>query len=382
MTPRPFRPGRPRSSSTRSGCSVATACMAASPVATFEHRVVAGAQVERERPPDLRLVVDHEDLAHTVSSTSAVASGSTIVAVSPPPGCVVEHQPALHRTDEPVDDREPETHPVGTGVVEPLERRQHLAAPVDRDAGAAVDDAHVEIVADRGGGHGDRRARGRVAARVVDQVGDRALEQRPVGEDGRQVGWHVDGDRFGPVREAPHRRVDRIVHRHRHELHGERARLEPARIEQVPDQPVEPVGLLVDRGVHLGQLRRLPDDRWIEQPRRERLDRGERRAEVVRHGAQQRRACPVDRGELVGAPGVAAHHLPVDRNPELTGECGEHPLVVGGQRATTDARACGDRPSATPPHRSCTRGRPPRRRTPPPRRPGPSPIARAGRRRG
>ena len=109
----------------------------------------------------------------------------------------------------------------------------------------------------------------------------------------------VDPDVGGTVRQAPQGCLDRVSERHGVERDGQRAGLEPAGIEQVADEPVEAVGLLVDRRVHLGELLGLPHDRSVEQAGGERLDRGQWRAEVVRH---RTRAAPYGHGRPRRAP--------------------------------------------------------------------------------
>ncbi len=78
----PSMPGRPRSSSTRSGWWRAASVERRLARRREVDLVAAAAQVHAERPQDLRLVVDDQ---HRGSFGAAVAGSSTII-VSPPPG--------------------------------------------------------------------------------------------------------------------------------------------------------------------------------------------------------------------------------------------------------------------------------------------------------
>ena len=110
----------------------------------------------------------------------------------------------------------------------------------------------------------------------------------------------VDVDVGGSGAEARERGGDDLVDADRRQADVERAGLEPAHVEQVADERVEPVGLLVDRGEELASCLGRPVDVVLEQARHRRLDRRERRAQVVRDGGEERRAQLVGGGEAAG----------------------------------------------------------------------------------
>ena len=204
--------------------------------------VAAGAQVDAERAQDLRLVVDDEHAGHDG------ATSRLMTIVTPPPGRVVDRDLAAHRLDEPARDREAEPDAACRWSC-----RRAAGTAGTRARAAPAGSRHRGR---RRGGrpapsatHASTRTRvsgGDHAERVLDDVGDRAFEQRGVGLDARQRLGHVDVDALG-LRSSPARAAGTtsssatVAH---HEL--QRAGLEPAHVEQVADQVVEPVGALVD----------------------------------------------------------------------------------------------------------------------------------------
>ena len=78
---------------------------------------------------------------------------------------------------------------------------------------------------------------------------------------------------------------------------GERAGVDPSRIEQVADQPAHAVGLLVDDAEELARLRRAEALWGAQNCRRRPLDGGERRTQLVADHPQELRPHPVDRLE-------------------------------------------------------------------------------------
>ena len=83
---------------------------AGAPSAATVDLVAAGAQVDRQRAAQARLVLDDQDAA---SSVARRASGRRMRIVSPPPGVSVGDERAAHRLDEAARDRESEPDPVG-----------------------------------------------------------------------------------------------------------------------------------------------------------------------------------------------------------------------------------------------------------------------------
>ena len=103
-----------------------------------------------------------------------------------------------------------------------------------------------------------------------------------------------------------------------HEL--ERAGLQPAHVEQVADEVVEPVSALVDG------LEQLPGgggrevDVALQQAADRRLDRRQRRPQVVRHRREQRGAQLVGLRQPGGPLGVGPQLALLDRDRHLAGE--------------------------------------------------------------
>ena len=111
-----------------------------------------------------------------------------------------------------------------------------------RDARAAVDDADEQPAAAHPRADGDRLAR-RVARGVLEQVRERALELRGVGEDQRQVAVDRELDALGatPADVTASRSSSSIEHQSRRG--SARARLQARELEQLVDQAREPRAL-------------------------------------------------------------------------------------------------------------------------------------------
>ena len=254
---------------------------------------------------------------------ASAASGSRICIVTPAAVGVEGPDRAAHRLDEALGHGEPEPDATGGPVVQSLERVEDPQLGVCRDAGAVVDDLDAdsgavgpggEIGRPAGGGEphgvGQRRwqapvragrgrcrpAAGRRAGRAVRvPVSPRSASGATSSSDGR-----------------PHQRVDRPG-------------LQPAQVEQVADQPVEPVGALLDRReqglpVLLGQ-----GDVGLPQAADAGLDRGQRCTQVVADGGQQCGPDPVALGRALRLGGLLAEPVAVERGGSLRGEAVDQP---------------------------------------------------------
>jgi hypothetical protein len=115
-----------------------------------------------------------------------------------------------------------------------------------------VDDLEFYPVALAGGGDLDRPVGWGPGQGVGDDVGDRPLQQARVGVDAWQRLGHVDLDAAAVVGKAGEGGRHHLVHADWPVVQAERAGLEPGHVEQVADQPIQPVGLLVDGGQQLG----------------------------------------------------------------------------------------------------------------------------------
>ena len=184
-----------------------------------------------------------------------------------------------------------------------------VSRSVGRDARAAVDDAQVDALLRR---RTPRRARaasaGDHASALSTMLAIARSSSAGVGLHARQRLGDVDVDARRASRQPGERAPARtsssadVAH---HEL--QRAGLQPAHVEQVADEVVEPVGRLVDG---LEELAASPSgvqvDVALQQARDRRLDRRQRRAQVVGHRREQRGAQLVRLREPVGARGVGA----------------------------------------------------------------------------
>ena len=81
---------------------------------------------------------------------------------------------------------------------------------------------------------------------VVDEVGHGPFDEEGVGADGREVRGHRD-DGLLLGGHAGHGGLDELAHVDGPVEDLERAGAQPAEVQQVLDQTVEPVGLFVDR---------------------------------------------------------------------------------------------------------------------------------------
>ena len=153
---------------------------------------------------------------------------------------------------------EPDTGPV-LRVAQALERPEDPVAILASDARSPVDDPDVHPAGHRPGLHPESHAAA-VDEGVVDQVGHGPLQQHRIGEDPGQVVGQLDGDGLSPGPEAGHGGLDHVADLGARAQHLHRSGLDPAHVEEVLDQVVEPVGLLVDgaatgRGARRGRRR-------------------------------------------------------------------------------------------------------------------------------
>ncbi len=213
---------------------------------------------------------------------------------------------------EATDDVEAE--PGAAALAALPELREHPEAHLGRDALALVvdDDPDAGLVAQLTRAERDERdPHGALAVPdgVLDQVGDHLGELVGVGVDLGQVVGDLEGDRAGrPGRD----RLDDPAGEQAG-VAGPRVQLEPAgvdagHVEELGDQPAQPVGVGGDRGEHQLLLLVVEPVPAVEQGLHEPLDAGQRRAQLVR-----------DRGDQVGA-------LPVQPLPAAAGADGHRDL--------------------------------------------------------
>ena len=145
------------------------------------------AQHDAQRAQDLRLVVaDEHAPGRGGHAGTASASGSATTKLDPWPGSDSTRTWPPFASTKPLHDRQPEPGSLGAPVAAAEERLEDPLLVGGRDAGPAVDHAHEQPSAADARADGDRLAVG-VAAGVLQQVRERALELGAVGEDQREV---------------------------------------------------------------------------------------------------------------------------------------------------------------------------------------------------
>jgi hypothetical protein len=106
-----------------------------------------------------------------------------------------------------------------------------------------------------------------VARDVLDQVRQQAVEEDRIGPDRRQ--FVRDRDRDGAIAEDRSQpvddRPDGIGKHERLQLRLERSGLDPAEVEDLANEPIEPVCLGVDRGGRRSRRCGIDGDLWIDE---------------------------------------------------------------------------------------------------------------------
>ncbi len=236
------------------------------------------------------------------------------------------------REDDRPSDREPESAAVSAGIAL-IEGLEHALALLGRDALALIRDPDLDGVLPRRDRDRDLAVRRGEAGGVLQKVGEHLVELHRVGGDlGRVADHRPDSEPGQPRLQPVQNGFQDLVHRHRLLRRGERAGLEAGEVEQVAEETVEPVGLLQHRLEQVAALRVVVRGVVFEQTRDRRLDRGERRPQVMR-----------DRGEqggprLVGLRVEPGHvHLRVEPGPlqcdrDLSRGRFEQPQVLAADR--------------------------------------------------
>jgi hypothetical protein len=162
----------------------------------------------------------------------------------------------------------------------------------------------------------------RTRRRVLQQVGEGALELGGVGADQRHVG--VEREREGPGREGDvvDRREQDLLDRAPFHARLGRAGLQARHVEQVVDEARQALGLAGDVGHQLAVL--LGRQRGRVECARGGEDRRQRRAQVVRDRAQQRRLEVVGAAQGARLDDLAQQRVALDRGAEDGLERGHH----------------------------------------------------------
>ena len=271
----------------------------------------------RERAQDLRLVVDDEDAGHARRPHRARQPvGAHREADhhrrARRPGCRRRRcgRPSPRRS--PRATARPRPTPVVGGVVaEPLERPEHVVALLARDAGTAVDD--TELDRRLGRARLDAHAGVRRATRPNAFSAMLAIARSSsaaVGADARAASRarrpRADAP-SSPTSATRHHFVEPDVAHH--EL--QRTRLQPAHVEEVADEVVEPVGALVDR---LEQLTASPRARS-----RRRVAGGCSPTALIEDNGVRRSCDTAARSAVRNSFGLLEPGCALGRGPQLTG---------------------------------------------------------------
>ena len=276
------------------------------------------------RPEDLWVVVDHQDstLVHRGTPGELDDDGGSAARL------VAHADRAAVRLDDRARDREPEAR---AGA--PLPSHERLEDPfafLPWDPGAPVCDPYLDAVPPSGSRHRDPPAGRREPRRVLDDVRQCLVDLHEVQRDLREVLSQHQPDvvileeRSGPS----HHPLDQLVDRRGRLRWRDRPRPHPRQVHEVADHTIQPPGLLIDRLEQLPAMRAFQGGGFLEQARDRRRDRGERRAEVVGDGREERGAQPVGLRFHARRLGLGSQPHAVDRERDLAGERLDHASLL------------------------------------------------------
>ena len=157
----------------------------------------------------------------------------------------------------------------------------------------------------------------RVPHRVLDEVGDDLVQALVVAVERQVLGLHRhrEADRSGVQPRLPDREVEHRADLEHAPVERHAARLEPRQVEQLLHEPAQPF----DLGEHGAQRLGIGRFDAVDQVLEHRLQRGDRRPQLVAHVGDEVAADPVGLGEL-----------------------GRHLVERAGERADLVARGRGD----------------------------------------
>ena len=220
-----------------------------------------------------------------------------------------------------------------------IERIEHALELGRVEARALVDDPDDRLLPSRSdpnvhGCRGRRELEG-----VLDEIGDRPLHLAPIDLDDRRLAGHVH---LLPPVDRVNRLPNEIHQIPCLSLRRSRACLQPGQIEQIADQAGEPARLELDRleqvlAVGAAQAQFRSQKRADRRP-----DAGQRRAQIVRHGPQQRRLDQVAAPEHLCLHRLALQLFPLGRDSEERRESREEPVADLDARIPVGGRV--DRP--------------------------------------
>jgi hypothetical protein len=232
-------------------------------------------------------------------------------------------------------DGQPEPHPADAHVRSAV---KFLEDPLERLSGQPGPPVgHLDLDAPGQGARRDldRGIRGGIFGRILQQVHEDLLDQDRVDRQERQVRRQRDVDR--PRAEArlepAQGRADHLLERHPLALDLQRARLQPGHVEQVPDQALQALGLLADGLEQIGPLDRRQRRAVVAQRRGRAGDGGQRRAQIVGDGAEERAAHLLGAGPQHGGAGVLGEAGAPEGQAPLLGEGAEEIAILAARAA-------------------------------------------------
>ena len=273
--------------------------------------VVASTQVGRQRTQHVRIVVDAQDAAHRSAPIRAESTRAGRHAAARRPRSGRRRACRAARACRPspmsVRWRWPARDPARDAVVASPSRWngcRTFARCLGWMPGPSIDDLqqHVVVRAARRGPRTGRSAGDHVIA-FDTRLATTRSSSAGIGPHVGQVDRQIQLDVVGSTAQAVQRRRQHLLERHSAQRGTEGARLQPAEVEQVGDDRRQPVGLVLDRLEEVVAHRGRPVDVTLAQARDRCLDAGQRRTQIVRHGAQHRRAQRVGLLERVGLGG-------------------------------------------------------------------------------
>ncbi len=169
---------------------------------------------------------------------------------------------------------------------------------------------------------------------VVDQICHDLADQHVVDVEQGQVVRHVDSYAAAVRDVAQHHEGlgHQLIERDRDWPHLESSRFDACHVEQIGDEPGELVRLLLNQLEQFGTVLRRELDVGAAQTRNRRLDRGQRRPQVVRDGPHERAAPAVDLLEQPRPQRLVAQASPVHGESRLVGEGTEQAPFPGQLR--------------------------------------------------
>jgi two-component system sensor histidine kinase KdpD len=240
------------------------------------------------------------------------------------------------RLDEGSGDREPE--PRTSSPTDPAEHGEDPLAICGGDPRSSVLHAQLNVGTPRRGNHAYRGALGGVTHGIIEKVRDDLLHEHLVDVDGGQVDRHLDVDGVRAHRARLKRTIDDIAHRNDRPSQLERARADPRHVEQVGHEAVQCVSAFFDEREELVAIMLVERaGSGVAQRAHSGFHRGERRAKVVRDGADELGPQLVDPFQELGAHRLAAQLAAIEGKRRMVRVGLEKMLAMGVQRRAPDS---------------------------------------------